>query len=1750
MVKQHIEVSDRILLDLNMKTQIHVLHVDDDAGFLKVSKQILELEEDLTVGTASSVEEAFEKMKHNVYDAIVSDLEMPGENGLDFLEKLRASGSSVPFVLFTGKGREEIAVKAFNLGADGYFNKSGCPETVFGELAYGIRNSVKIKHAEQSSKDSENKYRVLLMNLLNGFAYCKTVFDEKGKPVDFVFLEVNRAFEKMMGLKRENIIGKNVTTVIPGVEKFNPELFDSYDRVAKTGKEDKFEVFFKPLNRWLSISTYSPNKGYFVAIFDDTTEHRSIETEMRKSELILQNISDSIIVTDLQGQVTSWNKGASLIFGFSAEEMLGEPIAKICKPKEREQVVSAQLEQVRKGDVFSQQWEGVRKDGTPVWLLLTTTLLKNTQNETVGMIGVGKDITERKKTEEALKRTEEKLREVFAASPDPITVSDLNGSIVECNQAAVALHGGQSKEELIGKNSLELIAKKDHKRAIENMKDTLMHGSVKNIEYACLTKDGREFPVELSASVMRDTSGKPEYFMAITKDITERKKTQQALQASEEKHRIISGLSTDVVFSCLKMGEGSFVIDWMMGATEKVFGYSAKKMMDEGCWKFVVQPQDRPKFDERVTGLEPGQSSVCELRITHKDGSTRWLRIFSHVEDADNPVNHRLFGACTDITESKKVRGELKKSEEKYRRQFEEALDAVFLTDTETGILVDCNRAACELVGREKSEILGKHQRILHPPEEVEGEFNRTFTEHVDKNLEQVLKSRVVTKNGEIRDVEVKVNFFELEDKRLLRSSFRDVTDSFLQQELLRQSEEKFRKIVENSQDAVMLTEPDGVIRYISPACSRVLGHPPEDLIGKGPGIIHPDDQDKVKNVFGQALEGMNGSNFEYRVVTKDGKTKWISHSWSPTLENGRPVSIVSVLRDISENRALEQQMRIKEAALASSVSAVAFASLEGKLTYVNNSFLLMWGYVSIDEVLGRPINEFWASQEKAAEIVKTLEHENGWVGALTAKKKDGSTFEAQLSANMVKDKTGKPACMMASFTDVTERKQAEKKLLESEEKFRALFQNANDAIIYLDRSGMILDVNRKTLEVFGGTKEELNGKHFTKTGVFSAKDTPTFLHNFVDLLTGKKAGLTVSVRNRKGQQVDLECSCSPMGSGEWAGMVVVARDVSERGKIEAEQRASEERLRLLFEMAPDAYYLSDLKSNFVDGNKAAEKLMGYTKNELVGKKFLELKLLSRSQIPKAAKLLALNALGRSTGPDEFTLTRKDGSQVQVEMMTHPIKVKGQTLVLGIAHDITDRKNNEQTVQKSEQKFRGLFKYNPEAAVYLDLDFKVLDVNPRFCQLFGYSKEEAKNGKLNDLIVPENLVDEAERLDKDAQNGYASHDSFRKRKDGSLVSVSISATPLTIEDKIVGYIGIYKDITKLAEAYEEVEEARKHFQTLFDLMADPVCVISEKGIVLDVTQKLEEVFGFQKEELVGKHFGQTGILSLKAKETAAKTFSKRMMGYDVPPYMLEMLTKKGKEVLVEINARVIPYKGERATLNVLRDVSERKKLEEKLRVVGSLTRHDVRNKLSAVTGNAYLLKRKLAADPEALGQIGDMEGAVGEVEKIFEFARVYEKLGVEQLTGMDVAVAFDEAAALFSRVKGVRMVNECQGVTVLADSLLRQLFYNLIDDSLKYGEKVGQIRVHCRESSEGKLEIVYEDDGVGVPETVRSNLFKEGYGKGTGYGLFLIRRICEVYGWTIRETGKQGQGAQFTLTTPPREDQTRAAQPSPIVTTA
>jgi signal transduction histidine kinase len=230
-------------------------------------------------------------------------------------------------------------------------------------------------------------------------------------------------------------------------------------------------------------------------------------------------------------------------------------------------------------------------------------------------------------------------------------------------------------------------------------------------------------------------------------------------------------------------------------------------------------------------------------------------------------------------------------------------------------------------------------------------------------------------------------------------------------------------------------------------------------------------------------------------------------------------------------------------------------------------------------------------------------------------------------------------------------------------------------------------------------------------------------------------------------------------------------------------------------------------------------------------------------------------------------------------------------------------------------------------------------------------------------------------------------------------------------------------------------------------------------------------------------------------------------------------------VLVDITEHI---KTENKMKETLRQMET---LNEKLGVVGKLTRHDTRNKLSVIMNNIYIAKQKVDANQKPSECFETIESAIEQIKNIFEFSRIYEKLGTEKLSEINVKKTLDEAITLSSSSDGIKFVNECDDLTVMADSLLRQMFYNLIDNSLKHGEKVTQIRVHYKKEAD-KLKLIYEDNGVGIPDNEKKKIFEEGYGKGTGYGLYLIEKTCEVYGWSIQETGEFGKGAQFTITIP------------------
>ena len=145
MIEKSAESKTKVVVDVDVKRTIRLLHVDDEPGLLKIAKQCLEMSGSFQVDTASSVEEAEGKMEKEDYDVIISDYQMPGKDGIEFLREVRESGNGVPFVIFTGKGREEVATKAMNLGADQYLNKNGDPETVYTELAHAVRRAAEGK---------------------------------------------------------------------------------------------------------------------------------------------------------------------------------------------------------------------------------------------------------------------------------------------------------------------------------------------------------------------------------------------------------------------------------------------------------------------------------------------------------------------------------------------------------------------------------------------------------------------------------------------------------------------------------------------------------------------------------------------------------------------------------------------------------------------------------------------------------------------------------------------------------------------------------------------------------------------------------------------------------------------------------------------------------------------------------------------------------------------------------------------------------------------------------------------------------------------------------------------------------------------------------------------------------------------------------------------------------------------------------------------------------------------------------------------------------------------------------------------------------------------------------------------------------------------------------------------------------------------------------------------------------------------
>jgi len=448
----------------------------------------------------------------------------------------------------------------------------------------------------------------------------------------------------------------------------------------------------------------------------------------------------------------------------------------------------------------------------------------------------------------------------------------------------------------------------------------------------------------------------------------------------------------------------------------------------------------------------------------------------------------------------------------------------------------------------------------------------------------------------------------------------------------------------------------------------------------------------------------------------------------------------------------------------------------------------------------------------------------------------------------------GKLQFLEGFITDITDRKRAVEALRIERDNLESIFNAIEDGIYLVNQQYDIQYVNPVLVKDFG---------------VYEGRKCYEYFHDRTKVCPWCKnpdvfAGKTVRwewFSSKDGKTYDLIDTPlkNPDGS---ISKLEIFRDITERKQTEEALKSSEERLKIIFESAPDAYYLSDLKGVFIDGNKTAEDLLGYKKEELIGKSFLNLKLLSAKELLKASKLLVKNIQGKGTGPDEFLLNSGDGSQIPVEISTYPVKINGKTVVLGIARDISKRKQIEEDLKKNEQFLISVLESVQDGVSVLNQDLTVLHVNGIMNKWY----------KENLPLEGKKCYEVYHNADKPCspcpslrclESGNTEWNIVKGLPGSSTQWIELFSYPIKDpnSDKMTGVVEFVRDITERKKAEEALKESEQRFRFMAENTGDVLYRLLHDTMTYEyLSPAISVLTGYTAEEI-----NKSGFLSLVKK---------------------------------------------------------------------------------------------------------------------------------------------------------------------------------------------------------------------------------------------------------------------------------------------
>jgi PAS domain S-box-containing protein len=521
-----------------------------------------------------------------------------------------------------------------------------------------------------------------------------------------------------------------------------------------------------------------------------------------------------------------------------------------------------------------------------------------------------------------------------------------------------------------------------------------------------------------------------------------------------------------------------------------------------------------------------------------------------------------------------------------------------------------------------------------------------------------------------------------------------------------------------------------------------------------------------------------------------------------------------------ARHRQAEEELRLKDAAIATSINAIAIFDLDGQLTYINDAFLELWGYETREELLAQPAESFWENQDEIREILAALHEIGSWRGELVAQRKDGTPFHVQLSISQVLgEDDGQPIALMASFLDITQRKRAAAELQRSARLNEMLLDSLPHPAMLIRKDRVVLAANQTAKEL--GTKvDDYCWRSFAKCKYIPKADRRYVQTHDGDPPPGGTA-CTFCLANEalsSGQAQHIpELEMSGRTWDVWwipidaETYLHYTLDVTERREMERALRASEQKLDQMLQTMADGMVMVDPEGTIIYANPAAEEILEVSRDDILKRYYHEREWRQideeRQPYPLDKLPLALSLQERRTVKEmEHGIIAPNGEIKWLSASAAPLIDAHGDVYGAVANfrDITKRKEMEQALRNSEQRYRTLFDYAGDAIFVHDLEGHFLDVNPVACARLGYSREELLEMTPMDIDAPEDATRVPERMQKITQEKHIVFEGRHRRRDGTTFPVEVSSRYIEYDGQ-PAILSTARDITERKEAARQIE---------------------------------------------------------------------------------------------------------------------------------------------------------------------------------------------------------------------------------------------------------------------------------------------------------------------------------------------------------